>query len=57
LAALAGCVYGPPPGPAYGYGYSYPPSYYAYAPPAYYYGPPVGLNFGFVFGEGHHHWR
>ena len=34
LAALAGCVYGPPPGPAYGYGYSYPPSYYAYAPPA-----------------------
>jgi hypothetical protein len=57
FAALAGCVYAPPPGPAYGYGYSYPPSYYAYAPPAYYYGPPVALDFGFVFGGGHHHWR
>lgn len=53
MAALAGCVYAPPPGPAYGYGYA--PGYY-YAPAPYYYGPPVALDFGFGFG-GHRHWR
>lgn len=58
MAALAGCVYAPPPAPAYGYGYGYgyAPGY-AYAPAPYYYGPPIGLDFGFVFGGGHHHWR
>ncbi len=57
MAALAGCVYAPPPGPAYGYGYGYgyAPGY-AYAPAPYYYGPPVALDFGFAFG-GHRHWR
>jgi hypothetical protein len=59
MAMLAGCVYAPPPGPSYGYGYGYAPGYYAYAPAPYYYAPPaVGLDFGFVFGGGHHHhWR
>jgi hypothetical protein len=55
LAALAGCVYAPPP-PQYGY---YSPGY-AYAPGPYYYGPPVsvGLGFGGCWNcGGWHHWR
>jgi hypothetical protein len=58
FAALAGCVYAPPPA---GYAYGYGPGYgYAPAPAPYYYGPPVtvGLGFGGCWHcGGWHHWR
>jgi hypothetical protein len=59
IAILGGCVYAPPPAPAYGYappGYGYAAPGYAYAPGPYYYGPPVAVGVG-VGCCGWHHWR
>lgn len=54
---MGGCVYQPPPAPAYayapGYYYYYPGYYYPYP---YYYGPPVYGSFSFFFG-GHGRWH
>ena len=49
VLGVAGCVYGPPPGPYYA---APAPAYYA---PGYYYGPSVAVGVG---GGGYHrHWR